>query len=353
MRPLFVSPGRNDGVQEDSVRSSFVFLAPGLFSLFWVLPLTAALFIYGRYRKKRDLGVFYPPGPCINSPGPRRSGEVFHYVLWLCAVLLILLALVRPAWNPRSVEVMQKGRDVVFLLDVSKSMLARDILPSRLERAKTEIIDTIPVLQGNRVALVVFAGGVQVLCPLTRDYSFFRRTLEEVSVYDAPSGGTMIGDAIRKVLKDVFDERENYFKDIFLITDGEDHDSFPVEAAQQADRRGVRIIAVGLGDARQGERIPLQDEAGTTRFLTDKGQEVWSRLNPDILSRLALATPGGRYIQAGTGPFNLGDIYARFILEAEQTDLGSETIVTYTEGFQVFLAAAFLFVCAAYLRPGQ
>ena len=147
--------------------------------------------------------------------------------LLLFSFVFLILACTRPGWNPSPKSIQRKGRDVVFLLDVSKSMLAEDLAPNRLQRAKLAILDCIERLQGDRVAVVAFAGTAVVKCPLTLDYGYFRMMLESVTTDSVSRGGTLIGDALRKTLEDVFDDQERQFKDIILITDGEDHDSFP------------------------------------------------------------------------------------------------------------------------------
>src|SRR5207248_2088929 len=124
-------------------------------------------------------------------------------------------------------------------------MLAQDVAPSRLERTKIWINDLVGSLRGDRVSLVAFAGAAVVKCPLTLDYGYFRMSLEELSPGSVPRGGTLIGDAIRKTMSQVFDvggAAASRHRDIILITDGEDHESFPVQAAEQAGKDGVRII---------------------------------------------------------------------------------------------------------------
>ena len=155
----------------------------------------------------------------------------------------------------------------------------------------------------------------------------------------------MIGDAIRKALDEVFDDREKRYKDIVLITDGEDHDSFPVRAAEKAGQRGIRLLAIGLGDEEHGKRIPISDEEGRKGFLTYKGQEVWSKLDGDTLRKMANATPGGKYLNVATSTFDLGDIYATLVSSAEKKEVESKTVERYEEKFQIFLALAFALLC--------
>jgi len=150
-----------------------------------------------------------------------------------------------------------------------------------------------------------------------------------------------IGDALRTVLSEVFDDQDRQYKDIILLTDGEDHESFPVEAAAEAGRRGVRLFAVGLGDDREGRRVPI-GEGGRKRFLTYREQEVWSQLDAATLRRMAAATPQGRYLHVATGAVDLGDIYEKVMAGAEKRKLESESLTRYEEKFQIFIGLALL-----------
>lgn len=224
--------------------------------------------------------------------------------------------------------------------------MAEDLAPNRLERAKYAIGDMVSRLEGDRVGLVVFAGTAALKCPLTLDYGFFNLMLEDVDINSIARGGTMIGDAVRKVLDEGFDDQEKKYKDLILITDGEDHDSFPVEAAEEAGRRGVRLIAIGLGDENQGKRIPVTNEFGQKSFLTYEGQEVWSKLDAGTLRKMANATPGGRYLNVATGTIDLGDVYSKLIAGEEKREIESLTIKLYEEKYQIFLFVALFMLLA-------
>lgn len=326
------------------------FLDTELLLLLWVIPLLIALYIYAGHKRRQALNRFAEANLLllinVSVSTARRR--------WKAALLIVAFSLgvvvaARPAWNPLPKKLERLGRDVVFILDVSKSMLAEDLVPNRLERAKLAIRDSVERLEGDRVALVVFAGTAVVKCPLTLDYGFFRMMLEDVSTDSVARGGTMIGDAIRKTLDEVFDDRQKKFKDIILITDGEDHDSFPLEAAADAGERGIRIIAIGIGDEEQGKRIPLKNEAGRRTFLKYKEQEVWSRLDADTLRKMVNATPGGRYLNVATGTIDLGDVYMKLVARAEKRALESRTVERYEEKFQIFLIGMIILLCGELL----
>ncbi|NOY69378.1 MAG: VWA domain-containing protein [Deltaproteobacteria bacterium] len=313
----------------------------GMLHLMWGILLIIGLFWYAG-RKRREALLRLIEASLVQKVGvsaaySRRRWKAAAIVI---AMIFIIVAAARPAWNPKPETVNRRGRDVVFILDVSKSMLAEDLKPNRLMRAKLAISDCIDVLEGDRVALVVFAGTSVVKCPLTQDYGFFRMMLDRINTDSASRGGTMIGDSIRTALDEVFDDQVKAYKDIVLITDGEDHDSFPVEAAKKAGQRGVRIIAIGLGDENEGRRIPITDENGNKTFLKYKGKEVWTKLDANTLRKMANATPGGRYLNVATGAIDLGGVYLKLIANAEKKNLTSETIKRYEEKFQIFLTIA-------------
>jgi len=315
-----------------------------LLHLLWIIPVLATVILYGWRKQRHALTQFIDSGLLdrisISINWTRRRAKA---LILLSGVALVIFALTRPGWNPKPKTVERYGRDVVFVLDVSRSMLAEDLAPNRLDRAKLAILDCLERIEGDRVGLIAFAGTAAVKCPLTMEYGFFRLMLEDLSTDSIARGGTMIGDALRKTLDEVFDNQEKQFKDVILITDGEDHDSFPIEAAKQLGERGVRLIAIGLGDENEGRRIPITDKQTRRKtFLQYKGKEIWSKLDADTLRRMVNATTGGKYLNVSTGTIDLGQVYTQLIASAEKAKLESETIERYEEKFQIFLGFAFL-----------
>jgi Ca-activated chloride channel family protein len=318
--------------------------------MLWLIPALIGLYIFAGYKRRQAMSRFVDANllPMLNTSVSLARRR------WKAALLVIafafgVFAASRPAWNPVPKKLERQGRDVVFVLDVSKSMLAEDLVPNRLERAKLAIGDVIDKLTGDRVGLLVFAGNSVVKCPLTLDYGFFRMMLEDISTESVSRGGTMIGDALRKVMDEVFDDEEKQFKDIILITDGEDHDSFPIEAAADVGKRGIRLIAIGIGDEDQGRRIPITDESGRRTFLKYKGQEIWSKLDGDTLRKMVNATPGGRYLNVATGTIDLGEVYNDLVASAAKKNLESVTVQRYEEKYQIFLGIMFLLLCIEFL----
>ena len=188
--------------------------------LLWVLPVVFAIFMYGWSRKRKALELFIETGLLDRIYiSIDKSKRYFKAVLIILSLAFIIFALTRPSWNPKPEKIERKGRDIVFVLDVSKSMLAEDLVPNRLERAKLAISDCVDQLMGDRVALVAFAGTAAIKCPLTQDYGFFKMMLKSINTDSIARGGTMIGDAIRLVINTVFDDQAKEYKDIILITD--------------------------------------------------------------------------------------------------------------------------------------
>jgi Ca-activated chloride channel family protein len=276
--------------------------------------------------------------------------QIFKAFLLISAFICIVIALTEPKWNPRAQKIQRQGRDVCILLDTSRSMLAEDIRPSRLERSKIAIRDLLETLSGDRIAIVTFAGNSTVKCPLTQDYAFVRMVLADISTESTSRGGTMIGDAIRKATEDVFDRQSREYKDIILITDGEDHESFPIQAAEKAAAEGIRIIAIGLGDEDQGSRIPVTGPNGEKTFMKYQGREIWSKLDADTLRKIVYATEGGKYLSVQPGTtLDLGEIYEGLIASAQKRELESTTMIRYDERFQIFLALGLVLIVWEFL----
>ncbi|KAA3604951.1 MAG: VWA domain-containing protein [Planctomycetota bacterium] len=307
----------------------------------WLLPIFAWLEWRLWRHRRQQLEAFYGSDlrPRL-APQVPLSRRLWPRVAWALAFLALVLSAARPRFGFRFTQVEARGAEMVVCLDVSRSMLATDVAPSRMERAKSDILDLLEVIPGDRVALVAFAGRPVTACPLTVDQAFFRQALQEVNVYTAPRGGTLIGDALRHALN-MLDEKTDRDQAILLITDGEDHDSLPLEVAQQAQERKVRFFTVGLGDAEEGARIPTEAKSGDQVYLKHKGEEIWSRMDENLLQALALQT-GGAFVAAGTRSYDLGEVYSQRLSQLRRGALDSEQRRRYQERFQWFAGFALL-----------
>lgn len=310
----------------------------------WAVPALAVLCVYAWRMRRRALRRFADPAAVRHVIRGRPQALRAWQALGGCAALaMVILSLARPAWNVALRAIQRQGRDVVFVLDVSRSMLADDVPPSRLERAKLAIGQCVDQFEGDRVALVAFAGSAGVRCPLTLDYAFFRMALEDVDPGSVARGGTRIGDALDTAIAQMPPGRQAGYRDIILITDGEDHGSSPADAAARLDAAGVRLIAIGIGDEVRGRRIPVVDpNGGGTSFVTDGGGEVRTHLEAGTLREMVRRTSAGAYLNVGTGAIDIVGVYRRLVAVAESTQLGEQAVLRHEEKFQIFLGAALL-----------
>lgn len=254
--------------------------------------------------------------------------------------MLILIALANPQVGTKIEEVKQIGIDVYILLDVSKSMLAEDIKPSRLEKAKYEISKLIQRLKGDRIGLIVFAGEAYVQIPLTSDYSAANLFLNAVDVNSVPQPGTAIGPAIELALKS-FKYDDGTKKVIVIITDGEDHQGNLESVLDEANSKDVAIYAIGFGSP-AGAPIPIYNEAGVqVGYKKDnQGNIVLTKLNEDILKQIT-SKCNGKYYRGTNTEDELEAIY-NDLAKIEQSEYGSKRITEYEDRFYYFIFPAIL-----------
>jgi Ca-activated chloride channel family protein len=337
------------------VRSELAFDDLRWLHLLWVVLLVVLAGAYGVWQRRRAMQRF--AGPLLVARlAPRVSWPASLARLALVGACLTLLtaAIIGPRWGEREVRVQRRGIDLMIVLDTSRSMLARDVTPNRLERAKLAIRDDLlPALGGDRVGLIAFAGQAVLMCPLTTDYGFFRLALEDTTTASALQGGTMIGDALRRAAT-AFDDKLDTTRVVLLITDGEDHDSFPVEAAQKLwEESRIPVVAIAMGDPREGARVPVTGAAGET-YLEHQGETVWSKADFAQLRRVAAASPLNRFVGAGTRNFDLGEIYREavvpFVNVQEREEMQRIPLPAQFQWFAV--AALALLLADSLLRDG-
>lgn len=247
------------------------------------------------------------------ATGPSRAARRWRLAWLALAMAFAVLALMRPQLRgqPTAETFAAKSADIMVALDVSKSMLAEDVAPNRLARAKADIARLATRLAGARLGLVVFAGRAAVACPLTMDDAFFRFALRDVDTNAAGRGGTRLGEALRVATK-AFPPGLGA-KLLVLITDGEDQDSYPIEAAKEAAAAGIRVIAIGLG-SEEGSQIAITDPAtGAKQVMMHDGAPVISRIDGAMLQQIADAT-GGAFVPAKTAAIDLESIVSKHIV---------------------------------------
>ncbi|AMV32397.1 von Willebrand factor type A domain protein [Pirellula sp. SH-Sr6A] len=267
---------------------------------------------------------------------PRNSWSAWASgILQAIAILLAFFALAGPQFGEAEQKVESRSNDLYVVLDVSRSMTATDVLPSRLDRAKADIASLVNQLQGERIGLIVFAGQAVIQSPLTVDYENFKRILASVDPFSAPRGGTAIGDAIRKSTE-ILAKTPSGRRSILLVSDGGDLESSPVEAAEFAAQENIPVYAIGLGDSKRGARIPAGDTGG---FVEYKGEEVWSKLEPALLEDIAERTKG-RFVPVGTRSMDMAAFHTEFLSDNAIGSGETQSEVVKAEQFQWFLGAS-------------
>lgn len=254
--------------------------------------------------------------------------------LAVAAMAAVVFALVDPRWGFRYEEVQRRGLDCFFVVDVSRSMLAEDASPNRLDRAKSFIEDALDALPGDRIGLIAYAGTTTIRCPLTLNEDLFRMSLDELAPESTIRGGSMLGDAIRTAAESFTDDQPGA-KVVVVLTDGEDQGSFPVEASSKAYADlGVRVFTVGIGDPGDGARIPIGN-GSDRRWMMHEGQEVWTRMDDTTLREVALAGDGA-YFPAGTRLLDMAKALDLSLGSLERAEQDSTTVRRSTPRFQWF-----------------
>jgi Ca-activated chloride channel family protein len=316
-----------------------------------LLPAAVVLFAWrGRVRTAAlrrigDITLTRVLFPQVNS-----SRRIWKTALWLLAVAALIVALARPVWGVEMDVIQTQGVSVMVVLDVSNSMNAEDLLPSRLERAKLAIHDILDNLAGNELGLILFAGEAYTHFPFTTDTFSAGSFLNAVTTDAITRQGTAIEAALRLAV-DAFADKSGTEEFIILITDGENLEGDPLPVADEAARNGIIIHAIGYGDPVDGAPVPVYDDAGNVvDFKEDRfGQVVISRLDEIILQQITERT-GGLYQRASAGGIEIVNIINQ-INEAEAGELGSRAEAHGVERFGIFVALALLALSLEILLP--
>ncbi|MCP5520767.1 MAG: VWA domain-containing protein [Verrucomicrobiales bacterium] len=270
--------------------------------------------------------------------------------LWLVALatLLIILALARPLYGYTEREYSRRGVDIIVAIDTSRSMLAEDVRPNRLARAKLAALDLMRLAQGDRLALIAFAGTAFLQSPLTIDWGAFQESVNALDTDIIPQPGTALASVIETAL-DSFENDGDNFKALVIFTDGEDHETGALQAARKAASRGIRIYPVGVGTP-AGDQLREENARGETTFIKDEdGQPVTSKLNDAILRQIAQATDGEYLPLKGADPMRL--LYENRISLLPQSEYGARLGRQYHERFQWLLGLALLLLAVEMLLP--
>ncbi len=328
------------------------FAHPHALWLLLVVPAAVIAYALAFAARRRRLGrLGDEPLVARMTAGVSVRRKLARAALTVLALGLVALALARPQAGGRARLTKQRGLDLVVALDFSRSMLAKDVYPSRLERAKRELEQLLDGLGGDRVGVVAFAGET-LPYPPTTDYAAVKLFWRDLGPWDMPVGGTAIGQAIRASLEELTHLRAKESaanatrgQAILLLTDGEDTDSEPLDAADEASKLGVKIFVVGVG-SRSGELIPEYDEQGkVTGYVKDPdGKYVTSRLGEEMLSEIAKRTNGG-FFHADGQHFGV-DQAAHALAGLKRNEDDARLVREYDEVFEWLLAPALLLLVA-------
>jgi Ca-activated chloride channel family protein len=306
-----------------------------------VVPIIIALFILAiRWRKKAidKFGESHMVFKLMPMASFRKLRLKFF--LFCLSIIFIIIGLANPQIGSKMEEVKREGVDLMIAIDLSNSMLAEDLQPNRLMRAKQSISRLIDRLDGDRIGLVVFAGDAYVQLPITTDYSAAKLFLSTINTNIVPTQGTAIGKAIELSINS-FDVSNDQNKAIIIITDGENHEDDAIQKAKEAEDMGIFVHTIGMGSA-EGGPIPIKNRYGTiTSYQKDKsGNTVITKLNEEMLKEIA-ANGGGSYIRANSTQSGLDALFKE-INKMEKKEIGSKVFTDYKDRFQWFLGIALL-----------
>lgn len=315
----------------------FRFAEPGYLFLLLIIPVLIIAFIFYRVQKRKKLIKFGDPALLAGlMPNVSRYRPVLKFILQLTAVTFLIVVLARPQFGTKPEEVKRQGIEVMIALDVSNSMMAEDLSPNRLSKAKQVLSKLIDEMVNDKVGLVVFAGDAFTQLPITADYVSAKMFLNSITPKLIARQGTAIGSALDQAIKS-FDEKSQASKAIILITDGENHEDNAVAAAKLAKEKGIVVHVIGMGRP-EGAPIPIE---GTMSFMKDReGNVVVSRLDENMCVEIAKAA-SGIYVRAD----NTNAAYKNVSNELDKlskVEIATTTYSNYNEQFQSFAIIALL-----------
>lgn len=306
-----------------------------------VVPIIIALFILAIRWRKKAIDKF-GESHMVFKLMPMASFRKLRLKLFLfcLSIIFIIIGLANPQIGSKMEEVKREGIDLMIAIDLSNSMLAEDLQPNRLMRAKQSISRLIDRLDGDRIGLVVFAGDAYVQLPITTDYSAAKLFLSTINTNIVPTQGTAIGKAIELSINS-FDVSNDQNKAIIIITDGENHEDDAIQKAKEAEDMGIFVHTIGMGSA-EGGPIPIKNRYGNiTSYQKDKsGNTVITKLNEEMLKEIA-TNGGGSYIRANSTQSSLDALFKE-INKMEKKEIGSKVFTDYKDRFQWFLGIALL-----------
>ena len=305
------------------------------FYAFSALPVMLILVLWyfiSRKQKLKKLGHANLISQLLPYSSKRK--RIIKVILFMLGFSSLIIALCNLQTGSKLTEVKREGADIIVCIDVSNSMLAQDLSPDRLTRAKYALEKMIDGLEGDRLGLVIFAGEAYVQLPITTDYSAAKLFLSSIGPGMVPVQGTNVSDAIKKA-SESFSNDEGKNRAIILITDGENHDSEAIQAAEEAGKNGIMINTIGIG-SENGVPIPLIENGIVKGYRKDKqGQTVITKLNTNLLKTIA-SKANGVFVQASQADIGLGAVLDK-IGELDKVQLENKMYTDYEDQFQWFL----------------
>ncbi len=305
-----------------------------------IIPIVVLIYLFNLYWKKKKQREFGDLN-LVKKLAPEHS--VFKSTVKLVIALLgfacIILALVNPKIGAKTETVKREGIDIVFAIDVSKSMLAEDVAPNRLDKTKQIVSQIINQLGSDRIGIVAYAGSAFPVLPITTDYSVAKMFLQNMNPGMVSSQGTSLGEALQ-LSGTFFDENSKTSKLVIMVSDGEDHEEGVGDAVSEAAKNGLKIITIGVGTEKGGP-IPFRRNGVVERFQRDQNDEVVvTKLNEETLKEIASATKGGYVL--GNNTKQVVDYVKNALENIEKTEFEAKQFATYQSQFQWLLALGFL-----------
>ena len=319
----------------------FHFARPYILYGFILIPVFLLLFILTLRRKKKLIQNYGDSKLVMDlTPDVSSSRPVWKFIFLMLALSFFILSLAGPQFGIKLQEAKRKGAEIIIALDVSNSMLAEDIAPSRLDRSKQAISRLVDKLQADRIGLIVFAGVAYTQLPVTSDYVSAKMFLSTINPNLVPIQGTAIGEAITLASRS-FSETTDADKTIIVISDGENHEYNPVEAAEEAIKKGITVNVVGVGST-NGVPIPVIEGGQKTYLKDNEGNVVITKMNDKMLSEIATAG-NGQFVVASGADMGL-DVIMDQVSKLKKAEYKAKLYTDYEDQYQWPLALAFLFL---------
>lgn len=315
---------------------------PTYFIYFAVIPVIIAVFLLVLWWKKRKQKQF-ADSSLFQQLSPENS--IFKSVLKLVIISLgfafLIIALVNPKMGTKLETIKRQGVDIVFALDVSKSMLAEDIAPSRLDKAKQIITKVIDNLGSDRIGIIIYAGNAYPLLPITTDHAAAKMFLQNADPDMVSSQGTAINEALERGIT-FFDNKEQTNRFLFVVSDGEDHQENAASIAEQAKKAGIKVYTIGIG-TENGGPIPIKENGSVISYKKDsQGEVVITKMKPEVLQEIA-DEGNGKYIN-GNKTQETTKIVEDLLVKAEKSEFETKQFSDYKDQFQWFIGLGLLFL---------